>query len=110
MIAAMAKEKRVSSSMDHLERGTSMLENDLKENEHLPTGHERHTVNEKALNRAMNKKLDFFLLPFLSVLYLFSALDRGNVVSLFQIQVSLQKVFRDISRRRWLLGKESYSS
>lgn len=30
-------------------------------------------------NRALNRKLDIFMLPFLSFLYLFSGMDRGNV-------------------------------
>ncbi|KKA18698.1 Retrograde regulation protein 2 [Rasamsonia emersonii CBS 393.64] len=34
---------------------------------------------EKRYNRALNRKLDIVMLPFLSFLYLFSGLDRGNV-------------------------------
>lgn len=30
-------------------------------------------------NRTVNRKLDFALLPLLSLLYLFNGLDRGNV-------------------------------
>jgi hypothetical protein len=35
--------------------------------------------DEKRYNRAVNRKLDLVMLPFLSFLYLFSGLDRGNV-------------------------------
>ncbi|KAL1968168.1 hypothetical protein VTN77DRAFT_2003 [Rasamsonia byssochlamydoides] len=34
---------------------------------------------ERRFNRALNRKLDIVMLPFLSFLYLFSGLDRGNV-------------------------------
>lgn len=33
----------------------------------------------KERSRALNQKLDFALLPLLSLLYLFNGLDRGNV-------------------------------
>lgn len=36
-------------------------------------------VETKARNRRLNRKLDVALLPFLSLLYLFNGLDRGNV-------------------------------
>lgn len=45
----------------------------------LPSGYYPVTTEEKAINRALNRKLDIFLLPFLSLLYLFNGLDRGNV-------------------------------
>lgn len=35
--------------------------------------------DEKRYNRAVNRKLDLVMLPFLSFLYLFSGLDRGNI-------------------------------
>lgn len=31
------------------------------------------------MSRALNRKLDFILLPSLSLLYLFNGLDRGNI-------------------------------
>lgn len=34
---------------------------------------------DKAASRRLNWKMDFFLLPFLSFLYLFNGLDRSNV-------------------------------
>lgn len=34
---------------------------------------------EKAMSRSVNRKMDICLLPFLSLLYLFNGLDRGNV-------------------------------
>ncbi|KAH8815978.1 major facilitator superfamily domain-containing protein [Xylogone sp. PMI_703] len=45
----------------------------------IPLGYFPVTTEEKAMSRALNRKLDIFLLPFLSLLYLFNGLDRGNV-------------------------------
>ena len=45
----------------------------------VPDGYFPQTEEERALSRAVNRKLDFFVLPFLSLLYLFNGLDRGNV-------------------------------
>ncbi len=45
----------------------------------VPLGYFAVTGEEKAMSRALNRKLDIFLLPFLSLLYLFNGLDRGNV-------------------------------
>ena len=45
----------------------------------IPSGYFPVTAEEKAMSRALNRKLDIFLLPFLSLLYLFNGLDRGNV-------------------------------
>jgi hypothetical protein len=36
-------------------------------------------VPDQGLGRKINKRLDFWLLPLLSLLYLFNGLDRGNV-------------------------------
>jgi hypothetical protein len=33
----------------------------------------------EAVSRRLNRKMDIFLLPFLSVLYLFNGLDRSNI-------------------------------
>lgn len=38
-----------------------------------------HSADNKGRNRRVNGKLDMALLPFLSLLYLFNGLDRGNV-------------------------------
>lgn len=45
----------------------------------VPSGYFPVTAEERAMSRALNRKLDIFLLPFLSLLYLFNGLDRGNV-------------------------------
>jgi hypothetical protein len=45
----------------------------------IPSGYIPITAEEKAMSRRLNRKLDIFLLPFLSLLYLFNGLDRGNV-------------------------------
>ncbi|GKT52349.1 putative transporter [Colletotrichum spaethianum] len=36
-------------------------------------------IDETAINRRVNRKMDIALLPLLSLLYLFNGLDRGNV-------------------------------
>ena len=56
-----------------------MLQTEPEAKENVPAGHIPVTVEEKALSRALNRKLDIALLPFLSLLYLFNGLDRGNV-------------------------------
>lgn len=45
----------------------------------IPAGFTPETPEEKGYNRVVNRKLDIFLLPLLSILYLFSGLDRSNV-------------------------------
>jgi hypothetical protein len=45
----------------------------------IPAGYFPVSTEERALSRSLNIKLDIFLLPFLSLLYLFNGLDRGNV-------------------------------
>lgn len=47
-----------------------------------PQGYFPLTPEEKALNQRVNRKFDMFLLPFLSLLYLFSGLDRGSLSNL----------------------------
>lgn len=47
--------------------------------ENLPAGYFPLTEEEKQLSRSVNRKLDFVLLPCLSLLYLFNGLDRGNI-------------------------------
>ncbi|KAF5014263.1 hypothetical protein F66182_14818 [Fusarium sp. NRRL 66182] len=47
--------------------------------ENLPDGFFPRSAEEKVLCRSINRKMDIFLLPFLSLLYLFNGLDRGNV-------------------------------
>ncbi len=37
------------------------------------------TAEHKASNRRLNRRLDIFLLPLLSLLYLFNGLDRSNI-------------------------------
>ena len=52
---------------------------DLEPKENVPAGYVERTAEEKAKNRALNLKMDIFLLPMLAFLYLFNGLDRGNV-------------------------------
>jgi len=67
------------TSSDHIESGSSILQTEPQGKENVPAGHVPATGEEKALSRALNRKLDVWLLPFLSLLYLFNGLDRGNV-------------------------------
>lgn len=52
---------------------------DSPDNAEVPAGYFPVTAEEKSMSRALNVKFDIFLLPFLSLLYLFNGLDRGNV-------------------------------
>jgi hypothetical protein len=53
---------------DDYELGSDILKHELKQTEHVPAGHISQSAEEKALNRALNMKLDICLLPFLSLL------------------------------------------
>jgi hypothetical protein len=64
---------------DHLESGAQELDSRREKDGHVPGGHITQTSEETKANRSLNRKLDIWLLPFLSLLYLFSGLDRGNV-------------------------------
>jgi len=46
--------------------------------EDTPAGYFPVTQEAKAMNRKVNRKIDLYLLPFLSLMYLFSGLDRGS--------------------------------
>lgn len=43
-----------------------------------PAGYFPVTPEERMMNRKVNRKIDLFILPFLSLMYLFSGLDRGK--------------------------------
>jgi hypothetical protein len=47
--------------------------------EDRPEGYFPVTPEEKSMNRKVNRKLDIFILPVLSLMYLFSGLDRGSL-------------------------------
>ncbi|KIX94011.1 uncharacterized protein Z520_10348 [Fonsecaea multimorphosa CBS 102226] len=64
---------------DHVEAGWSSVETEPEAGRSVPAGHIPVTNEEKAMSRALNRKFDIALLPFLSLLYLFNGLDRGNV-------------------------------
>jgi hypothetical protein len=44
-----------------------------------PRNEHAHSVDDPMLFQHVNRKMDLCLLPFLSLLYLFSGLDRSNV-------------------------------
>lgn len=70
---------REKMSPDHIESGSSIVQTEPQGKENVPAGHVPLTNEEKMLSRTLNRKLDVWLLPFLSLLYLFNGLDRGNV-------------------------------
>ena len=75
-----ARERTCSlQTTDRKEEESATLAKVLEQSGHVPTTHTTQTAEEHAMNRALNRRLDFFLLPFLSLLYLFNGLDRGNV-------------------------------
>jgi hypothetical protein len=63
---------------DQLEKPADLLPTTDSDAE-IPAGYFPVTAEEKAMSRALNVKFDIFLLPFMSLLYLFNGLDRGNV-------------------------------
>ena len=63
----------------HQKMSNTLLEAEPSDGSDIPSGYFPVTAEEKAMSRALNRKLDIFLLPFLSLLYLFNGLDRGNV-------------------------------
>lgn len=78
----------------------------------LPDGYYPQTDEEKRLSRALNRKLDFILLPSLSLLYMFNGLDRGNIGNaktqgqhvkrLYSERTPLPRSFHFPSRDRYL--------
>ena len=66
-------------TLGHLETGIPPPKSIAETKEDVPAGHIPVTPEEIARSKALNRKLDIFLLPFLSLLYLFNGLDRGNV-------------------------------
>jgi hypothetical protein len=73
------KDNDNNSGTLHLEKSTSIPAIQPSDGTDIPAGYFPITLEEKAMSRALNRKLDIFLLPFLSLLYLFNGLDRGNV-------------------------------
>ena len=69
----------------------------------VPAGYFPVTAEEKALSRSLNRKLDIFLLPFLSLLYLFNGLDRGNVGNA-ETQGVYQSHHYDVFTKIFLIG------
>ena len=86
----MQSEKEVESSANHEDHKLRVddIGNDgdaQKVEEHLevkgdaPAGHVAETPEERVMNRRINLKMDIAMLPLLSLCYLFSGLDRGNI-------------------------------
>jgi len=61
------------------EKGIEEQDHLQKETVEVPEGYVPSTDEDKAMNRRINRKMDIFLLPFLSLLYLLNGLDRSNV-------------------------------
>lgn len=76
----MSSNIRSSNSLEaQHEAGELKMPIDMESKENVPAGYVERTPEEKARNRALNLKMDIFLLPMLAFLYLFNGLDRGNV-------------------------------
>ena len=58
---------------------TALPETEITQKLEVPSGYVPVTPEDQAMNKSLNLKLDMLLLPFLSLLYLFNGLDRGNV-------------------------------
>jgi hypothetical protein len=68
------------NDVDQLEKPEAVLPViEPGQNLEVPSGYVPGSAEEQAMNKALNLKLDMVLLPFLSLLYLFNGLDRGNV-------------------------------
>lgn len=61
-----------------------------------PDGYNPVSEEEKAMSRSVNRKMDICLLPFLSLLYLFNGLDRGNVGNAQTQGTAMRKVLLKI--------------
>ena len=66
-----------STLQDQLPTETSPLVG--MEHANLTSNTESVHIDDRAISRRLNKKIDVALLPFLSLLYLFNGLDRSNV-------------------------------
>ena len=93
-----AREEIISpETIDRKEGDSETLEKVLEQSGHVSTRHTSQTAEENAMNRALNRRLDIFLLPFLSLLYLFNGLDRGNVGNAETQGMSVNTLPREIT-------------
>ena len=71
----------LTSSIDNIgnDGDAKEVEERIETKTHAPAGHVTETPEERAMNRRINLKMDFAMLPLLSMCYLFSGLDRGNI-------------------------------
>ena len=78
-MTSTSESTKIATGIDHVETSSTKLKGELDHATNVPVGHIPETAEEKSRNRKLNRKMDVFLLPFLSLLYLFSGLDRSNV-------------------------------
>lgn len=79
MAAHTFSDEKINDNL-HLESSPDGIDEKVAPGDtNVPDGFLPSTAEEKTLSRGLNRKLDIFLLPFLSLLYLFNGLDRGNV-------------------------------
>lgn len=71
-------ETKSFADTDHVET-PSTLKGESQARNGTRVGYVPVTAEEKLQNASLNRKLDIFLLPLLSLLYLTNGLDRGNV-------------------------------
>ncbi|KAI5468164.1 major facilitator superfamily domain-containing protein [Mariannaea sp. PMI_226] len=60
-------------------KGLQAAGNLISESENGPAGFVPSSPEEVELNRRVNRKMDFAMLPLLSLVYLFNGLDKGNI-------------------------------
>jgi hypothetical protein len=78
-MAARTSDDHKLNDTAHLEKPIDIPGSEPGGDVDVPAGYFPVTAEEKAMSRSLNRKLDIYLLPFLSLLYLFNGLDRSNV-------------------------------
>lgn len=78
-MASTFESAKIATGIDHVETSSTKLKGELSSTTNVPIGHIPETAEEKSRNRKLNRRMDAYLLPFLSLLYLFNGLDRSNV-------------------------------
>ena len=71
-------DSKETEATNHVETPSTM-KTESEVTEGTREGYVPVTAEEKLQNTSLNRKLDIFLLPLLSLLYLTNGLDRGNV-------------------------------
>ena len=78
-LGALQEEQESCTRQSGDEGVPEQVEKDLKIEKNAPAGHVLESSEDRIMNRRINLKMDIAMLPLLSLLYLFSGLDRGNI-------------------------------